>query len=379
MEDRAVDAAPARDGEPARIASLDQFRGYTVFGMVLVNFIGFFSATPAIFQHHNTYCSYADTIMPQFFFAVGFAYRLVYLRRASAMDPAALRLRFVRRSLGLIALGALLYGVPGAIEGPALSPGLGAGEIALRVLQTDLFQALVHIAVTSLWILPVIGSSAAVRAAFAAASAGLGVLLSQAFYYDWVMTAPGIDGGPLGFLTWTVPTLAGSFAYDAVAACDRKKAARRILALGLALMAAGYALNCLYLAAPPNRPAGGGLAALLAEPPFVPPWRPVNYWNMNQQAGSISYLAFGAGFSAALYVLFVWACDLRGFRLGVFRTFGTNALAAYTLHMVLDRAMKPFLPEDSPPGTIAAAFAAFFALTYLGVRALEARGIHWRM
>lgn len=374
-----MDAARTMAGGDARIASLDQFRGYTVFGMVLVNFVGAFSATPAIFKHHNTYLSYADTIMPQFFFAVGFAYRLVYLRRARAMDPAALRLRFVRRSLGLIAVGALLYGVPGVLEGLSASPRPSAGEIALRVLRTDIFQALVHIALTSLWILPVIGSGAAARAAFAAASAGLGLLLSQAFYYDWVMTAPGIDGGPLGFLTWTVPTLAGSFAYDAVAAGDRRKAARRILALGLALMAAGYALNCLYLAVPPNRSGGGGLAALLAEPPFVPPSRPVNYWNMNQQAGSISYLVFGAGLSAALYALFVWACDLWGFRAGVFRTFGTNALAAYTLHMILDWAMKPFLPAGSPPATIAAAFAAFFALTYFGVRALEARGIYWRM
>ena len=38
------------------------------------------TVVPAILKHHNTYCSYADTIMPQFFFAVGFAYRLTFLR-----------------------------------------------------------------------------------------------------------------------------------------------------------------------------------------------------------------------------------------------------------------------------------------------------------
>ena len=57
-----------------RIVSLDEFRGYTVAGMLLVNFIGGFREVGAIWKHHNTYCSYADTIMPQFFFAVGFAY-----------------------------------------------------------------------------------------------------------------------------------------------------------------------------------------------------------------------------------------------------------------------------------------------------------------
>jgi predicted acyltransferase len=65
----------------SRIVSLDQFRGYTVVGMLLVNFIGGYQVMPAILKHHNTYCSYADTIMPQFFFAVGFAYRLTFLRR----------------------------------------------------------------------------------------------------------------------------------------------------------------------------------------------------------------------------------------------------------------------------------------------------------
>ena len=68
-------------GQGRRIVSLDQFRGYTVAGMLLVNFLGGYREVPAILKHHNTYCSYADTIMPQFFFAVGFAYRLTFLRR----------------------------------------------------------------------------------------------------------------------------------------------------------------------------------------------------------------------------------------------------------------------------------------------------------
>ena len=66
---------------PPRLTSLDQFRGYTVLGMVFVNFIGGAEAIHPIFKHHHTYCSYADTIMPQFLFAVGFAMRLTLLRR----------------------------------------------------------------------------------------------------------------------------------------------------------------------------------------------------------------------------------------------------------------------------------------------------------
>ena len=65
----------------SRLTSLDQFRGYTVLGMFFVNFVGGYTAVPAVFHHHHTYCSYADTIMPQFLLAVGFGMRLSFLRR----------------------------------------------------------------------------------------------------------------------------------------------------------------------------------------------------------------------------------------------------------------------------------------------------------
>ena len=70
-------------------AALDQFRGYTVMGMFLVNFVGSFEAAGWLLKHHNTFCSYADTIMPQFFFAVGFAFRLTFCRRIESGATAA--------------------------------------------------------------------------------------------------------------------------------------------------------------------------------------------------------------------------------------------------------------------------------------------------
>jgi len=83
----------------ARLSSLDQFRGYTVAGMFLVNYLAGFAVTPAVLSHHNTYCSYADTIMPQFFFAVGFAFRLTFGRRASTKGLGSAYFRAVRRFL----------------------------------------------------------------------------------------------------------------------------------------------------------------------------------------------------------------------------------------------------------------------------------------
>ena len=57
---------------------MDQYRGYTVAGMFVVNFVGGLAAFPEVLKHHNghPYFSYADTIMPSFMFAAGYSYRL---------------------------------------------------------------------------------------------------------------------------------------------------------------------------------------------------------------------------------------------------------------------------------------------------------------
>ena len=53
-----------------------------MLGMVLVNYLGAYKEVcPRILRHTNDYCSYADTIMPHFFFAAGFALRLSLGRR----------------------------------------------------------------------------------------------------------------------------------------------------------------------------------------------------------------------------------------------------------------------------------------------------------
>src|SRR3954466_12311796 len=93
-----------RASSPGRLASLDQFRGYTVLGMFLVNFVSGYREVPRWLHFEHTYCSYHDTIMPQFFLAVGFALRLAYVRRRATDGAVATYGKFVRRGLGLILL-----------------------------------------------------------------------------------------------------------------------------------------------------------------------------------------------------------------------------------------------------------------------------------
>lgn len=348
-----------------RLSSLDQFRGYTVAAMFLVNFLGAYQATPALLLHHNTWCSYADTVMPQFFFAVGMALRLVLQREEETHGPGKAFTRGVRRGLLLMLVGLMWYVPGGDFKSWAPLTSASLGDLLRDVFLTNVFQALTHIGAATLWVLPVITRSAGVRLAFAAASAGLHLWLSHAGWYETLHDWRVIDGGPLGFLTWTLPVVAGSLALDAVRAGGN--AIQRLLTGGALAMAGGYALACLTQ--------GGVLAA----PPFVPPWHAPDLWTMSQRAGSVSYLLFSAGFSLAVYAAFVWWSDRRGRSLGLFTDLGQNALAAYLIHMVVMGAVKPVGPKDAPLWYAVALSAVAFLLSWGAVRWLNARRLFLRL
>lgn len=347
-----------------RIASLDQFRGYTVAGMLLVNFLGGYAVIPAILKHHNTYCSYADTIMPQFFFAVGFAFRLTYLRRLETLGVGQARWAVIRRNLGLILIGFVLYHLDGEAKSWEELKALGLSGFFSTAFQKRLFQTLVHIALTSLWVLPVIASSARARVLYLTGSAALHIILSQWFWYDWLWKTHVIDGGQLGFLTWSIAVLVGSLAYDVVA--QRPDTSLRDLILGaLVLMGIGYGLTCVD--------------GVPDAPPFVPPWSESNLWTMSQRSGSVSYQTFAAGFSLLVYALFVVASDRGGWESTLFRAFGRNALAAYILHGLVADAVKPYLPRDAPAWYVVSGFLIFFAINYVLIRGMEKQGAFLRL
>ncbi len=339
-----------------RLRSLDQFRGYTVAGMFLVNYISGFLVVPAILKHHNTYCSYADTIMPQFFFAVGFASRLTYLRRRERDGVRQAVEHAIWRDLGLILLGVVWYQLDGKVQTWAELKDLGFLGI-IRAFGKSPFQTLTSIGVTSLWVLPVIGASARVRIGYILTSAILHLILSQAFYFDWAWGHV-IDGGPLGFLTWTIPVLVGSLTFDVMNSQASGRFVRLII-WSLVLMAIGIGLSGI-----------GGVFSW----PFLETSEHPNLWTMSQRTGSVTYVTFSSGFSLAVYLLFVLISDLGRVEIGVFGLLGRNALAAYLVHEIVAGALKPYTPKDSPAWYLTASFLLYFTISCLFVRHLEKRG-----
>lgn len=228
-----------------RIVSLDQFRGYTVAGMFLVNFLGGFDNWPTVLKHHNVYCSYADTIMPHFLFAVGFAFRLTFGRRIQTAGAFAAYRRVVTRFLGLALVAFAVYHV-GRVAGSWQElKELGAWGAIATPLKRQWFQTLMHIAVTALWITPVIRSSKGVRIAYMLGSVGLHIALSQWFNFAWCSTNSNvIDGGPIGVLTWTVPAILGTLVCDAVADAQGRPNLVKMFAWSILIMALGWGLSC---------------------------------------------------------------------------------------------------------------------------------------
>ncbi len=308
-----------------RVDSMDQFRGFTVLSMFIVNFVHHMAAIGPFWKHNDNYVTFADWIMPGFIFAVGFSYRLTVLKRLQKYSAAKTYFTYFRRSLALILVSLMLYGFGGSfrswddffakeeIQVKDESGQLQTEEVnntfqfVMQLIKSNLWEVLSIIAVCQIFVMPVIARGSLVRflvmIGLLVAHVLISVLFNWAFVHgdqsNWMVQLwqtgdnRSWDGGFFGIISWSVAMLAGTLVYDILASNSRGNAGGKIFLFAAVFMIIGYVLSCgtRFYDIPLDEPrpekyspepmipdfskaAGRGWTGLLAEPPFVMPPQP---------------------------------------------------------------------------------------------------------
>ncbi len=312
-----------------RIASIDQVRGYAIFGMILVNFLGHFDAMPWIFKHHHYGFSYADSIAPLFIFVVGLGFRMSFLRRAAASGISAARRAAVRRYAILIGLG-LIYG------------GFH--------LRAGVWDALMDIGCAGMLTVLIIDRTAWVRIAAAILFlSAYQVIFTQTGYGQWVVPNS-INGGPLGPLSWVFIFLMGTLAHDLMAVSNPRRFPFWCCIFGIALGMLGWGLGLEW-------------PGIKGE------------WPLTQYGMSAPYSLSAAGLCFLTLAGFYALCDMAKVQLPHLTVLGRNPLVLYLVQAIITGISGAVLPSALPAPYALCGFAATYAACYWVAWFLDRKGM----
>lgn len=251
------------DPSAGRIQSLDQYRGYAIFGMLLVNFFGHYGTkwvddlsvawlkTPLYFifgeqlHHHNEFMTYADTIAPIFMFVVGIGMRLSWVRRVGKVEPGVARRAMAKRYFTLVLIAFAIY--TGWLWDALMNIGL-AGLVAVLIVDKK----------WSVRIGYALGLVVAFQLIFCYTSYGEWLLrmgkYGREFPWPWEtvfiplrgdLLNVQINGGLIGHWSWGFMLIFGTIAYDIMATRDRQKILSGLIGFGVILTIAGFAARAI--------------------------------------------------------------------------------------------------------------------------------------
>jgi predicted acyltransferase len=301
---------------PARLASLDVFRGMTIAGMLLVNNPGTWSAVYPPLRHAEWHgWTPTDLIFPFFLFIVGVAMTFSFATlRERGIDNGALLRKAAKRSLILFVLGLLLHGFPNYFELSTLRiPGV-LQRIALAYLGATLIVLYLKphwqvVAAAGLllgyWALQTLVPVPGVGAGVLEPGQDLGAYIDRLVFTEAHLWSQARTWDPEGLLS-TLP------------------------AVGTVLCGvfAGY-----WLRAPRPATTKAGLLVLagavgLSAGVLWGVWFPIN-----KPLWTSSYVLFTAGFAAIVLAACYWTVDVKRWRWWAmpFTIYGMNAIAAFFL------------------------------------------------
>lgn len=324
-----LNTTPVRD----RIASLDQCRGACILLMIGGNFAGKFAFMPWILTHHKYGVTLAEVFGPVFFLMVGFSYRMSFSRRREALGTAAAVKSALRRYSFIFLLGLLVY----------------FGHF---------WDALSHIGMAGLLILPVIGAAAWVRAAAAVLFLAVyQVLFLHTGYGTWLMAHEySLNGGPLAALSWGFIILCGTQVYDLWKTADVRHIVGRLVLSGILLCIVGILLS---LPVPGIKDA----------------------WPFTRYGMTLPYPVLTSGIALLIYALFYWFCDVKRGWIPLTAPLGANPLLMYAIMGVFIGSSKVVIGLLGEPGFYVAlgSYIGISLFCYGVARSLYQKGVSLRI
>jgi len=246
------------DTESSRIGSIDQLRGYAIFGMIVVNAsVLFFKPVQKTLegaewfesflyqiQHHRGVFTYADTIAPLFVFVVGMGMRLSWLRRNGIDGAGPTRRAMAKRNMILILIAFALYA--GWLWDALMDIGM-AGLLAILLIDKSprarIAAAFGFVAVYQFLFMTTSYGTWLTHGVFSLENPEYEPLLVRLTPLHHQLFAVRLNGGLLGPLSWVMMLLFGSAAYDVMAERNDRKIALWCLGWGGGLCGLAYGLH----------------------------------------------------------------------------------------------------------------------------------------
>jgi predicted acyltransferase len=311
-----TEVARARE-TPARLVSLDVFRGVTIAAMIMVNNPGNSAVYWPLRHAEWNGWTPTDLVFPFFLFVVGVSLVLSFRSRLRRGDSTRLLvLHTVRRSVTLFALGLLLNGlsrfhlatwrIPGVLQRIALA----YFAAAMIVLYCKTYARVLWVValVGGYWLLlryvPVPGYGLPARdIPFLHPNANLAAYLDRQLMMGHLYEPTRDPEGVLSTLPAIATTLCGVLTGEWLGSSHSQK--QKMVGM-LAAAATGLILGQAWSF-----------------------WFPIN-----KNLWTSSYVLFTAGFALLCLAICYWITDIkhrRGWWTKPFTIFGTNAIAAYVL------------------------------------------------
>jgi predicted acyltransferase len=356
---RPLPPLPLKQPAPARLVSLDAFRGATIAGMILVNNPGSWQHIYGPLRHAEWHgATPTDWIFPFFLFIVGVA--IPFSQAKSTDEPRGrLLVKIARRSLILFALGMLLASIPTNANSGILNPS------TLRIPGVLQRIAVCYFAVATLAVFVQRRAMIAI---------GVGLLAA----YSAAMLWPPADLSRDGNLAHRIDAaILGSHGYKPYN--DPEGLLSTLPAIGTVI--------CGWLAgvwlrrddkSPADRAAAlfafgviGVVAGLVLDRALMP---------INKHIWTPSYVVYTAGLACLGLGLFYWLIDLHGYRRWAtpMVAMGMNAITIFVLAGIVAKLMAiRVVPTTGAAGKIGLKPYLYDTVFVPSFRAAENASLAW--